>query len=78
MTMCISPELEQDILDLNATAGDKGILLAAQQDKIAADGSLGTLLLDAGYSPRHGSAIAAILHHELLIDVEKKMESGLS
>jgi hypothetical protein len=62
-----SEELVEDVLDVMEQAGDEGILLAASQTGTPPEGSLGSLLKEAGYSPRAGSALAAILQDQNLI-----------
>lgn len=67
-----SEELVEDILDLMEQAGDEGILLSASQTGTPPEGSVGALLKEAGYSPRAGSALAAILRDQGLIVSEGK------
>lgn len=67
-----SEELVEDILYQINEAGDEGILLAASQTGNPPVGSLGALLKEAGYSPRAGSALAAVLQDQKLIVSEGK------
>lgn len=64
----ISEERVSEILELIESSGNGGILLASSQDGNPPRGSLGAYLKESGYNPRIGSAIAAILRDQRLIE----------